>query len=199
MTPERKQKFISVLNKRQSGLTVVLENVHDPHNISAVLRSCDAVGIHEVFVVNTITPRVDHYGMKSSSSALKWVAIHFFDDVNECIIAVRKKYDFLFSTRLGEHSKSIYELGLTQSVALLFGNEKDGLSEEISKLVDGNFMIPQVGMIHSLNISVACAVTLYEAFRQRNLKKMYDAPTLAEREYNSILDYWVERHENPHG
>jgi tRNA (guanosine-2'-O-)-methyltransferase len=84
MTPERSEKLIKVLHQRQAGLTVVMENVLDPHNISAVMRTCDAVGVQDIYILNTKIPRHDKFGIKSSSSALKWLTIHEFDDVGDC-------------------------------------------------------------------------------------------------------------------
>ena len=88
MTPERTDKLIKVLSKRQSNLTVVMENVQDPHNISAVLRTCDAVGIQDVYILTTKIPRHKKFGYKSSSSALKWLTIHEFDNLEACMKAV---------------------------------------------------------------------------------------------------------------
>ena len=92
MTPERTQKLLKVLHQRQSNLTLIMENVQDPHNISAVLRTCDAVGIQEVYVLSTELPRYKHFGYKSSSSAIKWLTIHEYDDVQKCVTDVRKKF-----------------------------------------------------------------------------------------------------------
>lgn len=169
MTNERRQRIEAVLSKRQNDLTVVLENVSDPHNISAVMRSCDAVGVQEIYVLTTKIPRHKKWGTKSSSSAAKWLTIHQFDNAEECFTALRKKYRFVLTTHLATDAVSLYDVDLTKSIALVFGNEHEGVSSEIRKMADGNFIIPQVGMIRSLNISVACAVSLYEAFRQRQL------------------------------
>src|SRR5215211_9090532 len=84
MTNERKTRLEAVLSKRQNDLTVVLENVADPHNISAVMRSCDAVGVQELYVLNTKIPQHTTWGVRSSSSANKWLTIHQHNDINEC-------------------------------------------------------------------------------------------------------------------
>lgn len=190
MTPERRERLLSVLNKRQAGLTVVLENVQDPHNISAVMRTCDAVGIQEIYVLNNKIPKHKKWGAKSSSSAAKWLTIHQFSDVNECMAALRKKYDKIYTTHLATDAVSLYEIDFTGSVALVFGNEHGGLSEEIIALADGNFIIPQVGIIRSLNISVACAVSIYEAQRQRAIAGHYDQKNLPDEQYNTLLEQW---------
>ena len=92
MTPERTEKLLKVLHQRQANLTLIMENVQDPHNISAVLRTCDAVGIQDVYVLSTELPRYKHFGYKSSSSAIKWLTIHEYDDVQKCVADVRKKF-----------------------------------------------------------------------------------------------------------
>ncbi|SRR5579871_5375 len=190
MTPEREERLRYVLNNRQPNLTIVLENVFDPHNISAVMRTCDAVGVQEIHVLNTRIPRHKKWGTKSSSSAAKWLTVHQYSDVKDCYSALRNKYEKIFTTFLGHDSMSLYEIDFTQSVALVFGNEHEGVSEEIRNLADGNFIIPQVGIIRSLNISVACAVTLYEAFRQKKLVGHYDNRSISSEHYQSLFTKW---------
>jgi tRNA (guanosine-2'-O-)-methyltransferase len=191
MTPERKQRLISVLQRRQNDLTVVLENVLDPHNISAVMRTCDAVGIQEIFILNNNIPRHSKFGKRSSSSAAKWLTIHQFTNAEECFETVRKKYSTILTTSLTDHAISLHEIDFTKSLALVFGNEHDGVSEEIRKFADGNFVIPQVGIIQSLNISVACAVTLYEAYRQKNLAGHYEKQSLGDDQMKELLKKWM--------
>lgn len=195
MTPERTEKFWSVIRRKQKGLAVILENVDDPHNISAALRSCDAVGVHEVFLLDT-APRSDYQlGRKSSASADKWQTIHRFTDLVTCFNAVRVSYDSIYTTHLSEDAKSVYNTDLSASVALMFGNEKDGVSDEALALADGNILIPQHGLVESLNISVACAVTLFEAMRQRNVKGMYETSAFSEAELQAIFKDWEARSE----
>ncbi|MBL4656054.1 MAG: RNA methyltransferase [Bacteroidetes bacterium] len=168
MTPEREAKLRKVVKNRQLDLTVVMEHVDDPHNISAVLRTCDAIGIHEVQIIDKSEPEEIKMGKRSAASALKWVELNYFQDADSCIERLKSNGFQIYSTHLSSKSSSLFDLDLTQRIALVFGNEKEGVSEEMLKMSDKNFNIPQVGMIQSLNISVACAVTLYEAFRQRN-------------------------------
>jgi tRNA (guanosine-2'-O-)-methyltransferase len=195
MTNERRQKIESVLSKRQNDLTVVLENVFDPHNISAVMRSCDAVGIQEIYVLNTKIPRHKKWGARSSSSAAKWLTIHQFENAEECFAALRKKYSTILTTHLSTDAVGLYELDLTKPVALIFGNEHSGVSEDIIAMADGNFIIPQVGMIRSLNISVACAVSLYEAFRQKQNAGHYEKQKLTDDVYSTLFNQWELNHE----
>lgn len=195
VTPERTEKFWSVIKRKQKGLAVILENVDDPHNISAVLRSCDAVGVHEVFLLDTAQRSDYQLGRKSSASADKWQIIHRFNDLELCFKEVRKSYQRVLTTHLSQDSESIFETELSSSVALLFGNEKDGVSDEALAAADGNIVIPQQGLIESLNISVACAVTLFEAMRQRQAKGMYEQSAFSEAELQAMFDTWEAKSE----
>lgn len=190
MTPERQKRLLSVLNKRQNDLTVVLENVFDPHNISAVMRTCDAVGVQEVYVLNTKIPRHKKWGNKSSSSAAQWLTIHQFSDAKECFLHLRERYDKIFTTHLSSDAVDLYDIDFSGRVALIFGNEHSGVSDEIRTMADGNFIIPQVGIIQSLNISVACAVSLYEAQRQKRLAGHYEKRKYSEEESQHLLKSW---------
>jgi tRNA (guanosine-2'-O-)-methyltransferase len=190
MTPEREDRIVRVLEKRQDNITVVLENVSDPHNISAVMRTCDAVGVQEIYVLNTKMAPHKRWGAKSSSSADKWLTIHQYTDAGPCFADIRKKYDRILTTHLSSDAISLHSIDFAERIALVFGNEHSGVSEEIRALADGNFIIPQVGIIKSLNISVACAVTLYEAFRQKTIAGHYAQRQLSEESYNQLLSKW---------
>jgi tRNA (guanosine-2'-O-)-methyltransferase len=191
MTPERKQKLVAVLNQRQPHIAVVLENVFDPHNVSAVMRTCDAVGVQDIFILNTKIARHKKWGNKSSSSAAGWLTVHQYDNAAACFAELRRRYSTILTTHLDGNSVSLHELDLTQSMALVFGNEHSGVSEEIRALADGNFIIPMAGIIQSLNISVACAVTLYEARRQKALAGHYNQRQLSPERVQQIWKEWV--------
>ena len=190
MTPERSKRLKEVLDKRQHDLTVILENVFDPHNISAVMRTCDSVGIQEIYVLNTAIPKHKKWGNRSSSSADKWLTIHQFSDTATCLKVVKSKYEQILTTHLSSDAADLYGLDLTVPTALVFGNEHSGVSDELREMADGNFIIPQVGIIKSLNISVACAVTIYEAFRQKSAAGHYDLPRLPPELRNELNDEW---------
>jgi tRNA (guanosine-2'-O-)-methyltransferase len=190
MTPEREERLKNVLYKRQPDLTVVLENVFDPHNISAVMRTCDAVGIQDMYVLNTKIGKHKKWGARSSSSAAKWLTVHEHSDASACFAELRKKFPLILTTHLSSSAVSLFEIDFTNPVALIFGNEHDGVSEEIRALSDGNFVIPQVGMIRSLNISVACAVSLYEAFRQKQAASHYNKIKLPESDQQALWKIW---------
>lgn len=190
MTERRKEKFLNVLNNRQSDITVVIEDIHDPHNVSAILRSADAVGIIEIQLLYT-DEEFPKLGKKSSASALKWVRRRNFKSIQECFDQLHSEGFTIYATHLGKTSKSIYELDLTKKVALVFGNEHRGVSTEAAKLADGNFQIPMIGMIQSLNVSVACAVSLYEAFRQRQVSRR--VASLSEEEIKKLFKEWMKK------
>ena len=190
MTPERTERLTSVLNKRQPDLTVLLENVFDPHNISAVMRTCDAVGLQDIYILNTKIPAHKKWGAKSSSSAAKWLTIHQFTNADECFAELRKHYKKIYTTHLSSDAVGLHQLNLTEPVCLVFGNEHSGISDEIIAMADGNFIIPQVGIIKSLNISVACAVCLYEAYRQKDAAGHYNSVKLEGEKLNTLRNEW---------
>jgi len=183
----------NVIARRQPTLTIVLENVMDPHNISAILRSCDAVGIPEVYVLSNNIPLSKKLGRRSSASARKWVKVHYYTDTLSCVQDLKNKGFSIWGTHLSADAKGLYELQLSEPVALVFGNEHKGVSDEILEHCDGNFIIPMAGMIPSLNVSVACAVTLYEAYRQRAASGMYEQPQFAESESADMYKEWSKK------
>ncbi len=192
-TEQRVNKIASVLSRRQLDLTVVAENISDPHNLSAMLRSCDAVGIARICLVYHSGQPFPALGQSSSASARKWVETLKFRSIGECYNFLRQQDFKIYTTHLAKDAISLYELDLTQKVALVFGNEHSGVSDEAVGLADDNFLIPQVGMIQSLNISVACAVSIYEAFRQRLLAGKYDHCQFEEQAFVSKIKEWLLR------
>jgi len=196
MSPERGEKLKRVLNKRQPDLTLVLENVYDPHNVSAVMRTCESVGIQDLFVLNTMIEPHRRYGGRSSSSAAKWLTVHQYTSVPACVEELRKRGFRIFTTWIGEGAVDLFQMDFTSPIAIVFGNEKFGVSEEIRSLADGNMVIPQVGIIQSLNISVACAVTLYEALRQKRAAAHYENQRLPQTQYDELWKLWSENKEN---
>ena len=156
------------------------------------MRTCDAVGIQDIYVLNTRLPLHKKWGVRSSSSAAKWLTIYQFENAELCFSELRSRYQHIFTTHLTSDAKNLYEMDLTKSTALVFGNEHSGVSEEIRAMADGNFIIPQAGMILSLNISVACAVTLYEAFRQKTSAGHYDHHKLNLEQTQSLKNKWMD-------
>jgi tRNA (guanosine-2'-O-)-methyltransferase len=148
------------------------------------------VGVQDIYILNTKIPRHKKWGAKSSSSAAKWLTVQQYTDAKECIHELRKNYDMILTTHLASDSISLYKIDFSRSLALVFGNEHEGVSPEISELADGNFIIPQVGIIRSLNISVACAVSLYEAYRQKTNAGHYEQSNMEKHFYRDIMEKW---------
>jgi tRNA (guanosine-2'-O-)-methyltransferase len=198
MQEERIRRFQEVAAHRQSNITIILENVRDPHNIGAVMRSCDSIGIEEVYILYTENdPNIvrQYIGNNSASGAKKWIKTHFFTDVKQCFNTVKAKYNRVYGTKLDQDSVSLYSLDLVDDIALVFGNEQKGISLEAAQYLDGNFIIPQYGMTQSLNISVACAVSLFEALRQRTLAGNYNQSFDSEdRRHQALFDYYRDQH-----
>ena len=189
-TQQRLARLRSTIERRQPTLHLVLEDVHDPHNVSAVLRTCEAVGVGTVHLVY-VAEKFPKIGRTSSASAWKWVDIRRYDSIEECYGTLRAQGCQIYATDLSERAQSLYTLDLASPAALVFGNEHRGVSPEASQRADGNLLIPMTGLIQSLNISVACAVTLYEAFRQRDVAGMYATPQLSTEAVESLLKEWA--------
>lgn len=193
-TSRRQQRIRRVLERRQPDLAVVLEDVHDPHNVSAVLRSCDAVGVLDVHVVY-VTEEMPRkaFARKTSASAAKWMRIHRHTSIAACYGALRDRGITILAAALTGESEDLHALDLTRPTALVFGNEMRGVSADALSCADGAFRIPMMGMVESLNISVACAVTLYEALRQRVTTGRYDQPSLDAAELDALEAAWLRR------
>ena len=188
----RLARIRAVLERRQPDLTVVMENIHDPHNVSAMLRSCDAAGVLQVELLYTVE-KFPKIGRKSSSSANKWLARRKHTSVEECYATLRREGYRIYATHLAADAVQLYDLDLTRPSALVFGNEHRGVSDEAARLADANVQIPMMGIIQSLNVSVACAVALFEALRQRQMCGMYDTPRLARSLLEQLYQEWIER------
>jgi len=191
-TDNRLKKITDTVLLRQVSLRVVMENIHDPHNVSAVFRTCDAVGVPKINLLYTCEsfPRISK---TSSSSANKWIDVEKYDKTDICFEQLRREGFKIYASMLNKKSLDLYSIDLTQKIALIFGNEKRGVSKESEQLADETFYIPMRGMIQSLNVSVAAAVTLYEAQRQRTVKGLYGKSELTDSEIDNIIDKWCNK------
>jgi tRNA (guanosine-2'-O-)-methyltransferase len=199
--PDRLAKLRRLLEQRQPDMTIILENVWDPHNLSAVLRTADAVGMMEVYALYTEPfPRSRlRLGKKSSAGTRKWVDVKMFENAEDCFSEVRKRYQSIYGLALHENSEAIYQADFTKSFALVFGNEQNGLSPEVKKACDALLHIPMVGMAESLNISVACAVTAFEAMRQRSANGQYNQANFSAEQLEVLVEDYIERGRNRKG
>lgn len=169
-TPRRKQRIQQAVSQRQTGLVVVLEDVHDPHNAQAVMRSCDAFGVQHVYLVFEQTAAFNprKIGRATASSANKWLNFHTFNSTESCLRELTQHGYELVATQPHPDAESVFTATLDQpKVALLFGNEHRGLSPLAIQQADCQVQIPMRGMVTSLNISVSAAIMLFAVTRQR--------------------------------
>lgn len=193
-TSRRQERVRDVLERRQPDLTLILENVHDPHNVSAILRSCDAVGVLQVHAVYSIeSPPPGMFARQTSASAAKWVDVRRHESISECVAELRASGFQVLATALGQDAQPLHAWDFTRSLALIVGNEMRGVSDEAIALADGCVEIPMMGMVQSLNVSVASAVCLYEALRQRLAAGAYDTPRLPGDELALREADWLNR------
>jgi tRNA (guanosine-2'-O-)-methyltransferase len=188
MTMERYQKILTMLRKRQSDLTILAEDVYKPHNLSAMLRSCDAVGIGKVHATNP-TGGVATFN-ETSASAEKWVKVQVHPEIQTAVTEVKAKGMQLFAAHFSDKALDFRDVDYTKPSCILFGNEKWGVSEQAAELVDAHVIIPMLGMVPSLNVSVATAIILFEAQRQRRSAGMYDAPRFSESDLQEQA-FWL--------
>lgn len=191
-TENRINKFLDAIKNRQLSLSVLLENIHDPHNVSAIARTCDAVGIANINLLYYIE-KLPKLSVKVSKSALKWVDYSIYKDIELCFDSIKKEGYKIYTSHLDPNSISLYDLDLTEKVIFVMGNENRGVSERAIELSDKTFYIPMKGMVQSLNVSVAASVCLYEAYRQREAKNMYKENPITQEEINLILNKWCEK------
>ncbi len=192
ITERRAGRIREVLARRQADLTLIINNIHDPHNVSAILRSCDAFGVHRVHLLYTDTA-FPSLGKKSSGSAKKWVEIVRHPDAATLAASLKAQGYALVATSFSETARPLPEWNLTGKVAIILGNEHRGVDEDLAPYVDGALYIPMQGMVQSLNVSVAAAVILYEAFRQRLAAGCYDAPSLPADELERLAAVWSQK------
>ena len=185
MNPERFARIQRMLAMRQPDLTVCLEEVHKPHNLAAMIRTCDAVGVHDVHAVWPDSMRMNNHAAKGSQY---WVKINRHETLNEALGTLRQQGMQILATHLSERAVDFREIDYTRPTAILFGAEKHGISQEALAQADQEIIIPMVGMAQSLNVSVASALILYEAQRQRQLAGLYQQRCrLSQREQDRLL------------
>jgi tRNA (guanosine-2'-O-)-methyltransferase len=179
-----------VLSARQPDLRVVLEGVTIAHNASAVIRTCDAAG---VLYLDLISPNPDilRFNEAISTRADKWLEISIYDSPSVCLTHMKEMGFKIVVTCLGYESAPYTELDYAQPLALVFGSESEGISDEAMAFADHVIHIPMVGMVQSLNLSVSVGIVLYEAFKQRQTKGYFDQPRLRPEELEVLAAKWL--------
>lgn len=183
LTDNRKERFLKVLENRTKHFTVVVEDIFQLHNTSAVMRSCEVFGIQELNVIE------QRFGKKIDKEiamgAQKWVDINTFDTISDCIDTIKSKGYQIIATTPHENDCLLDDFDISKPSALFFGTERDGLSQEILEKADGFLKIPMVGFTESLNISVSASIiiqNLTNKLRNSDINwKLSDAEILEKR------------------
>jgi tRNA (guanosine-2'-O-)-methyltransferase len=191
-TARRQARLMEVLSHRQPDLTLVLANIHDPHNVSAIYRSCDAFGVSQVHLYYTNTP-FPALGRKSSASARKWVETERHKTSAELLANLHGRGMQVLATSFTEKARPLRQWDFTRPTAIIMGNEHSGVEPELLQAADGEVYIPMYGMIQSFNVSVASAIILAEAARQREAAGMYAASRMEENAFAAKLEEWLEK------
>ena len=190
MTPERYARIVGVLDRRQPDLTVIADRVHKPHNISAIVRTCDAVGVGHVHVVWPEDDKDFRVLRRQAKGSQQWVDVHEYNRVTEVADRLHARGFTLVAAHFSERAVDYRTLDWTQPMALMLGQEKDGITEEAAAVADVHAIIPMMGMVASYNVSVAAAIMLAEAQRQRELAGLYARRRLSDEEYERLRFRW---------
>lgn len=191
MRPERKARIEAVAALRQPDLTVFMERVHKPHNVAAVIRTCDAVGVMRAHAVpgDDGLPRLNH----TSQGAQRWVELVRHRDTASGLKALQEQGFRLYAAHFSPVAVDFRTPDYSQPSAIVLGTEKFGVSAEALGLVDQEIVIPMLGMSQSLNVSVATALILYEAQRQRAAAGMYEPRSLDHSPWRELAAGWIRR------
>ncbi len=192
ITPRRAEKVRRVVTARQHDFTLVMANIHDPHNVSAIYRSADAFGIAKVHLYYTDTA-FPVLGSKTSASARKWVESERHKDAGAMVAGLKAQGMQVLCTACSDAARPLIEYDFTKPTAIVMGNEHRGADTELAELADGELYIPMMGMVQSLNVSVAAAVICYEAWRQRLAKGMFETSSLDEATLEALITEWSAR------
>jgi len=204
MTDKRRRKIDAVLANRQPDLTVLAERLHKPRNFSAIVRTCDAVGINEMHAVPGVEGMSIHW--KTSQGAEKWVRVRQHESLGGACDFLRARGFQLVAAHLDDSASDYRDVDYTVPTALLLGTELFGVSPAALAAADRHVFVPMKGMTQSLNVSVACAIVLYEAMRQRDSVGLYGRrrldPGLQEKQrfewMHPVLTRYCRRHGLPY-
>ena len=189
MTPERYRKLRETLDRRQPDLTLLTEQIHKPRNIAALVRTGDAVGMHEVHMVWPWDKHRAYSGTAMGSD--RWVNIARHTCMADAINHLKQRDYRIYAAHFSAEAVDYRDVDYTQPCAVLLGNEKQGVSDETAAAVDAHVVIPMMGMVESFNVSVAAAIILAEAQRQRSEAGLYDQVRLPEEEYWQTFFRWA--------
>lgn len=192
MTPERWRLLKNRLDRRQPDLTVIFDRVHKPHNLAAVVRSADAAGLFEVHIVPG--EGGSHISPQTAQGAEKWVRLHRHRHIGDAAGPLRDQGCQVLAAHLDAGAVDFRSIDYTRPTAIIFGAERQGVSPAAAALADHSIRIPMEGLVQSLNISVACALVLFEAQHQRRLAGLYEQCRLDGPTYRRTLFEWAYPH-----
>ncbi len=194
MQNPRNEKIIQLLNKRQKNLTVFMDEVHKPHNLAAIIRTCDAVGIGEVHAVFPENSRLKAHEKKMENTAMgscRWVKTYRKENLQMGLEQMKSEKKQVLAAHFSDRATDFREIDYTKPSCILVGSELYGVSEQAAEMADEHILIPMLGMVQSLNVSVATAIILYEAQRQRKAKKMYKSRQLQDDHCELLRFGWL--------
>ncbi|MEM7415485.1 MAG: tRNA (guanosine(18)-2'-O)-methyltransferase TrmH [Gemmatimonadota bacterium] len=189
MNPSRFRRIRAALARRQPDLTVLMDQVNKSHNFSAILRNCDAAGVLEAHVVPPEEGLDLHHG--TSAGTKKWISVHRHTAVDDAISTLHERGFRIWAAHPSATSLDYRDVDYTGPTAIVMGAELKGVSERARCLADGHVMVPMMGMVHSLNVSVATALLLFEARRQREAAGMYETSRLDPADFERKLFEWA--------
>ena len=189
-TPERIQKVERVLAHRQADLRVVLEGITNAHNASAVMRTCDAAGVLRLDLIAP-NPELLHINEAISTRADKWLEIGVHATPAACLEPLKKAGYEIVATHLLRDAMPYTDVDFARPIAVVFGSEAEGISDDCLAFADRVVRIPMLGMVQSLNLSVSVAIILYEALRQRAAKGYGEAARLPAAEFERLRKQWL--------
>jgi len=193
-TEDRLSRIDDILTRKQPTLQIMLDNVHSSQNLSAIIRSSDAVGVLDIYY-SSIENETLRIHKTITQGAHRWTHRHRITDGNSVkFLKQKKKEGFqVVVTHLEERAVSFREVDYTKPTLIVMGNEKEGVSADIIAEATDVIVIPMQGMVQSLNVSVATALILYEAQRQIENAGMYDTPQISLEKREEIKEAWVYR------
>jgi len=184
MSMERYNRIRLLLKMRQPDLSVCLEEVTKPHNVSAVIRTCDAVGVHKV---HAVWDESENLRKATTMGSHVWVKAQLHRTIEDAVGCFKEQGMQVLVTHLDDKACDFREIDYTKPTVVLLGQEKTGATDKAIALADRSIIVPMVGMVQSLNVSVAAAIVMYEAQRQRDAAGMYDTQSLDEQACQEVL------------
>ncbi|MFT4560678.1 MAG: tRNA (guanosine-2'-O-)-methyltransferase [Gammaproteobacteria bacterium] len=190
MRPERFSRIVSTLQRRQPDLTIAMESLHKTRNLGAIARTCDAVGIGEIHAISSDPTNVT-LGHKTAGGTEKWLLLQHHMTILGAYDEFRKMGFAILAAGLSDDAVDFRSVDYTQPTAIVVGSELDGLSNDASMQADQLIKVPLLGMVESLNVSVATGIILYEAARQREAAGQYESQRICDDDYHRLLFEWL--------